>query len=110
MVEDGHGRFVPEFAEDPTVHDLTGFSCAAPGSSLEPGGRSCREEADVSSIKTFLVIRAVQKGNGIVVSFPLLEVFKYRLSSGLWEYIIDSNIKEVLRLFDLWVGSTQESL
>lgn len=47
------GRFIPEFSEDPTVRDLTGFSCVALGSRLESVGRSGREEADFSSIKNF---------------------------------------------------------
>lgn len=61
----------------------TSSSCVATGSTLEPVGRSYREEVDVSSIKNFLMVRATRKWNGIVVSLPLLEVSKYMPSSGL---------------------------
>lgn len=45
-VDYGLGRFISEFADDPIVEDPTGFSCVAPGSSLEPVGRSSGEETD----------------------------------------------------------------
>ena len=49
--------------------------------------------------------------NEMIVSFPSLEVFEYRWSSGLSGNLYNrSNIKGMHRLYDLRAGSTKEAL
>lgn len=71
-----------EFADDPIVKD-TGFSCVAPGSSLEPVGRRSGGGDRFQLSENFLMSCSEMEWNEMIVSFPSLEVFEYRWSSGL---------------------------